>query len=194
MDSRLKENKLFKGFQILSCQFALHYFFKDQQSLETVFKYYVPLLVKGGYFIGTCANGKSITDLLGKEKTYTNNLLNITKKFNAEKPRNPFGNAYSFNLNDEFDGANYFNSMGESIEYLVNTDTLVETAGRYDLKPVYINLFEQNEQGGYTIIHSIKDKQNFVTFEEIYKLTKPPLSPDELVINNLYTTFIFIKN
>ena len=208
----IKSNEGFNGFQIMSCQFALHYFFKNEIALETVFKFFSPLLKKGGYFIGTSADGSKITSLLGKNKSFDSTLLSITKNFKAETPKLPFGNGYTFRLNDTFDGANYFNSMGESTEYLTNMDVLIQMAAKYNLQPVFLNLFEQQGKT-FSIIHPGRDdKRHFLTFEQIYNLPEHGgwfipqdkhrgkekyipnhLSLNEEEINGLYTTFVFIK-
>jgi mRNA (guanine-N7-)-methyltransferase len=178
----INKNKI-PGFQILSCQFAMHYFFESEIALRNVLSVFSQFLRKGGYFIGTTVDGKKITQLLQKNNSFDSTLLHITKKYRAITPRIPFGNKYIFTLNDSIDQGNYFNTMGESTEYLVNCTVLKQIAAEYNLLPVYINLFENK----YTT-HS-----DFVSFEEIYTLLNKQLSQNEIIINNLYTTFIFVK-
>jgi hypothetical protein len=52
------------GFSISSCQFALHYFFKDKDTLLNFLKNVAETTALNGYFIGTCYDGKLIFDLL----------------------------------------------------------------------------------------------------------------------------------
>jgi hypothetical protein len=52
------------GFSISSCQFALHYFFKDKDTLLQFLKNVAETTALNGYFIGTCYDGKLIFDLL----------------------------------------------------------------------------------------------------------------------------------
>ena len=185
-----KKNPELSGFQIMSCQFAMHYFFQSEIALRNVLGTFSRFLKKGGFFIGTTVDGKNITDLLKKDKSFNSDLLTITKKYTANVPKKPFGNAYTFKINDTFDKGNYFNSMGESTEYLVNLTELIRIASEYKLIPVYFNLFRP-----------IPDKKNeyastpeFVSFKEIYpSFKKGKLSSDEEVINNLYSTFVFVK-
>jgi mRNA (guanine-N7-)-methyltransferase len=185
----MKTNKVLQ-FELLSCQFALHYFFQSEIALRNVFKAFVPLLKKGGYFMGTTVDGKNITGLLQKNTSFKSTLLEINKKYRAMAPRTPFGNAYTFKINDSVDQGNYFNTMGESMEYLVNLEVLKQIANEYNLKPVYLNIFEPipGKRNQYT------SSVDFINFKEIHELKKPNISEDELVINNLYTTFILIKN
>jgi mRNA (guanine-N7-)-methyltransferase len=50
-------------FDIVSCQFTLHYFFKDLEMLEHVVKKVGNSLVSGGYFIGTTIIGSRIREM-----------------------------------------------------------------------------------------------------------------------------------
>ena len=48
------------GFDIVSCQFALHYYFKDQEICGEFLKNVAECTKIGGYFIGTCYDGELI--------------------------------------------------------------------------------------------------------------------------------------
>jgi len=178
------------GFQLMSCQFALHYFFQSEQALRNMLGMFSQFLRRGGYFIGTCVDGKRITELLGKSTTFDSQLLSVTKKFKAVNPTKAFGNQYTFSIKDTVDQGNYFNTLGESTEYLVFMDKFINLAKEYNLEPVFLNIFEPIESNVYTNTYG-----KFVSFEEIYKLNvwNKTLNKDELLINNLYTTFVFIK-
>jgi len=52
------------GFSVSSCQFALHYFFKDKDVLREFLKNVAETTALNGYFIGTCYDGKLIFDAL----------------------------------------------------------------------------------------------------------------------------------
>ena len=52
------------GFDVCSCQFALHYFFRDLPTLQGFMINVCQNLKKGGYFIGTCYDGKRVFDKL----------------------------------------------------------------------------------------------------------------------------------
>ncbi len=56
------------GFQVSSCQFAIHYFFETVDTCDNFLKNISECTQKDGYFIGTCYDGKKIFDLL-KDKT-----------------------------------------------------------------------------------------------------------------------------
>ena len=190
------KNKI-KGFDIMSCQFAMHYFFQNEIALHNVFKMYSLFIKPGGYFIGTSVDGNKISELLNSNTHFESTLLNITKKYKSIKPTKPYNNEYTFKINDSIDQGMYFNTLGESTEYLVNTEVLKTVAKQYGFEPVYINFFQPIPNTfNYT------SSNNFISFSEIYRLYElgqsswkkgNPLTPDELVLNNLYTTFVFQK-
>ena len=183
--------KNISGFEILSCQFALHYFFQSETALRTVFENFGKLVKPGGYFIGTSVDGQRIIDLLKQNRQFNSTLLTVTKSYKAVAPRSKYNNMYTFKINDSFDQGNYFNTMGESVEYLVFIQELTRIAKEYNFEPQHFNFFEPipNKRDEYP------KTAGFVSFEEIYKrkLIDNQLSPEELPINNLYTTFVFKK-
>lgn len=52
------------GFNISSCQFALHYFFENISVLHKFLQNIAECTIMGGYFIGTCYDGKEVFNLL----------------------------------------------------------------------------------------------------------------------------------
>jgi len=54
------------GFDVCSCQFALHYFFRNISTLEGFMTNVCQNVKMGGTFIGTCYNGKYVFDMLNK--------------------------------------------------------------------------------------------------------------------------------
>jgi len=177
-----KETPVYTGVQIISCQFAMHYFFKEPEYLDNIFKLYSSFLKKGGYFVGTTVDGKKIKELL--KKGTTSQLFEIKKK---KFTRKLYGNEYTFQINDSKDKGNYFNTINASTEYLVDLEELKRVAKIYNLEPVYTNFFESIPGKNLTFTNSM----DFISFEEI-KWNKT-LSPDESILNNLYTTYVFVK-
>lgn len=173
---------------IISCQFAMHFFFKSDTYLENIFKVFTPFLKKGGYFFGTTIDGKKIKEQLTKEP------INL---FELEKTKK-IKNEYTFKINDIFDEGNYFNSTGKSTEYFVDFNKLINIASKYNLKPVFLNFFEPIPGTKGFATNDITNP-HFVSFEEIYNLPnhggwdKGKLSPDEMILNSLYSTFVFAK-
>jgi len=69
------------GFSVTSCQFALHYFFEDNNILHRFLRNVAECTKVGGYFIGTCYDGKRIFNMLkGKNKHGEIELYNATTK------------------------------------------------------------------------------------------------------------------
>ena len=56
-----------EGFNISSCQFALHYFFKNPEILQGFLRNISECTKYGGYFIGTAYDGKTVFNLLKKK-------------------------------------------------------------------------------------------------------------------------------
>ena len=59
-----RENEIGKNINIVSIQFALHYFFRDKDSLHELLKNVSQNCSLNGYFIGTCYNGLNVWNLL----------------------------------------------------------------------------------------------------------------------------------
>ena len=51
-------------FDVVSSQFAIHYFFENKTSLGNFLQNVSDNLKTGGYFIGTCFDGKRVFDSL----------------------------------------------------------------------------------------------------------------------------------
>jgi len=62
------------GFNVSSCQFALHYFFENQSAFHSFISNVAECTCMGGYFIGTCYDGKTVFNLL-KKKTHGESMV-----------------------------------------------------------------------------------------------------------------------
>ena len=58
------------GFDIISSQFSMHYYFKNESTLRGFIQNLVENIKKGGYFIGTCYDGKKIFDYFKNLEAY----------------------------------------------------------------------------------------------------------------------------
>ena len=56
------------GFHVSSCQFALHYFFENMTTLHGFLSNLSDCTKIGGYFIGTCYDGKTVFDRMNRRK------------------------------------------------------------------------------------------------------------------------------
>jgi len=201
MNSYLKKNKLGK-FDLVSCQFALHYYFVSENALRNVLSLVSNYLVRGGYFFGTTIDGekiKSYFDYLPEgSKVFKRTLYRIDRHF-PKKIRSPFGNRYDFTIYDTFDKTNYFNVSGTSTEYLVNFDILTKIALEYSLVPVPTNFFEKWSPTGKKTEFTLRP-DNHIPFQEIFETGKwkpytqgAIITADELELSFLNSTFCFQK-
>ena len=129
------------GFDVVSCQFSIHYFFENEVSLRTFLVNVSENLVKGGKFIGTCLNGSRVFETLaGKTSVERFNdkdklIWKITKAYDSETfPNTMEGLGMPVDV--------YFESIGNTTrEFLVNMDLLTNVAADYGLKVLAINDF-----------------------------------------------------
>lgn len=106
-------------FNIISCQFALHYFFGNIYSVKSFFRDIGDKLNPGGYFIGTIVDAESVVQLLNNQRNYDNSVIKIQKFF--DKPKY-IGDFIKYSLT----GTLYFGENFVSNEYLVFRQTLIE--------------------------------------------------------------------
>lgn len=122
-------------YDVVSCQFAFHYFFKSKDTFETIMTSIDNNIRRGGYFIGTLFDGESINNLphefILKDK---NDIKFSIKKLN--KTDSIYGNEIEVYLNDTV--------LNEpTIEYVVDFKeftNLMKSRG-YDL--VESNMFKE---------------------------------------------------
>jgi SAM-dependent methyltransferase len=127
-------------FNVVSIQFALHYFFKDEITLRTLLQNATDNLEVNGYFIGTCFDGKRVFNKLkGKKKiegkTDGNLLWSIEKKYVAKALPNT-----KTTFGKEIDV--FVKSIGNThTEYLVNFDYLDNIMKEYGFNKIEVKSF-----------------------------------------------------
>ena len=122
-----------EGFNVSSCQFAIHYFFETPDTLKGFMKNIAECTKHNGYFIGTCYDGKMVFKELKKTKTGDSikiiedgkKIWEITKGYGSD----------SFNDDSSSIGYRvdvYQESINQTIsEYLVNFDYLDRVMSAY---------------------------------------------------------------
>lgn len=126
-----------RGFSLISCMFAIHYFFETEEKLDGFFHNVAHNLRTGGYFITTFMDGIRVHELLHNSN---NKTLGIAegRKLNDMIPVWAIIKRYA-----EFGENNYYGKpvdvFLENInklipEYLVHFPTLVEKAKKYNLE------------------------------------------------------------
>ena len=127
------------GFDVGSCQFALHYFFENTDTLQGFCRNVTECIKEGGYFIGTCYDGKKIFDAL-KDKERGQGISIIEK-----------GDVKIWEIIKEYDATTFSDdetSLGYAInvyqetinkyfrEYLVNFGYFIRVMENYGFKPL----------------------------------------------------------
>lgn len=138
---RFVAGKASRGFDVVSCQFAVHYFFKDEDSLTGFLSNVATNLKKNGIFIATFMDGDRVQALLenspnhiaeGRKLDGTVVAWAIIKRYTDMTAK--FGKQVDVYLE---------NTNRLISEYIVNLDNLVEYANAFDLDLVETNLFSQ---------------------------------------------------
>lgn len=130
------------SFDTVSCQFSIHYLFKDEISVRKVLQNVTDSLKIGGYFIGTTFDGERVFNML-KNKTI------IVGGDDDDDPewtiRKTFSNRMSFNVSRPNYGKEisvYVKSIGtENSEYLVNFDNFDKLLREYGFEKVRVEGF-----------------------------------------------------
>jgi len=121
------------GFNVSSCQFAIHYFFENPDTLKGFLKNLAECTKHNGYFIGTCYDGKLVFNKLRKIKTGESvkiienekKIWEITKSYGGETFDDDSSSiGYRIDV--------YQESINQTIsEYLVNFDYLNRVMSAY---------------------------------------------------------------
>jgi hypothetical protein len=126
------------GFQISSCQFALHYFFENKVTLHGFLRNLAECTRDQGYFIGTCYDGKTIFKSLSKKKEGESILFSVDDTRICEIVKK-YGDT-GFPVDDTSLGYKidvYQESINQYVpEFLVCFDYFVEMMDNYGFKLV----------------------------------------------------------
>ena len=124
------------GFNVSSCQFALHYFFENQNTFQNFMRNVAECTKLGGYFIGTCYDGKSIFNML-KHKQFGESVEIYNGDTKVWEVRKEYDEPEFL---DDVSSVGYkINVYQESInkmfpEYLVNFDYMERIMETYGFK------------------------------------------------------------
>lgn len=121
------------GFNVSSCQFALHYFFENKTTFHQFIRNITECTKINGHFISTCYDGKTVFDILKQKKNgesmsiFKNDrkIYEITKLYDETGfPDDEMSLGYPINV--------YQESINQTFrEYLVNFDYFVEIMENY---------------------------------------------------------------
>lgn len=169
------------GFDVCSCQFALHYFFRDLPTLQGFMTNVCQNVKKGGYFIGTCYDGKRVFDKLrplpvdGSASIRPSNedteYWVCTKKY-TQDVFEPDSSSLGYPITV------FQKSIGVvHQEYLVNFEYLVRVMENYGFEKVEVTPFEQFY---HTIDPAIAREQGFLGLTDLKEW-------EVSVLNNKFT-------
>jgi SAM-dependent methyltransferase len=152
-------------FDLVSCQFAIHYFFENETKLDN-FLTNVDMHIKpGGYFIGTCLDGIKVKDALVKKteiqgKQLSRVLWSITKLYTNEK---------TINYGDKIDV--FMESIGRVFtEYLVNKDILEKKLNKKGFELVSYKNFQEYLTDDYKLSDQ-EQEYSFLNMTFVFKKT-----------------------
>jgi hypothetical protein len=124
------------GFNVSSCQFAIHYFLENPDTLQGFLRNVAECTKLNGYFIGTAYDGKLVFNLLNKTKTGESiqimengkKIWEVTKSYGSDKFEDDASCiGYKIDVFQE--------SINQTIsEYLVNFDYLNRVFESYGFK------------------------------------------------------------
>ena len=126
-----------KGFNISSCQFAIHYMFENNTVLHNFLQNVADSTAVDGYFIGTCYDGQTVFNKLKRSENYSINvdgkmIFDIQKKYNQTGfPDDETSVGYPINV--------YQESINKyATEYLVNFEYLKQMMEYYGFKLISV--------------------------------------------------------
>ena len=128
-----QHGKAHNGFDVSSCQFAMHYMFENKRTFYNFMRNIAECTKLYGYFIATCYDGRSIFNMLKRKEEgeskeiYVDDkkVWSVTKRYDSS----------SFDDNESCLGYKidvYQDSINQTLpEYLVNYDFLTSTMDKY---------------------------------------------------------------
>jgi len=164
-------------FDLVSCQFALHYSFETEERARQLLENVSARLTPGAYFIGTIPNA-----------------CRIIKKLRSIDGLS-FGNSYytiEFEQRDTFSafGAKYFFTLQDAVtrcpEFLVHFQTLRNIAQDVGLEFRYRKTFDE-------FYKDTLDDENAKLLRRMKALNGDTLSKEEWEVISLYVVFAFQK-
>lgn len=147
-------------FDLVSCQFAMHYHFESEAKIRAFLSNVVTRLCDGGYFIGSIIEDNVIVKRLRNRKYKDNKYMNEKLTFGNEfysikfyskyfpKEKGPYGIKYGFYLEDSIDKRDEEGNIKYVGEYLVIFDEFIKLCKEYDLylveKKNFTDFYEEN--------------------------------------------------
>ena len=175
------------GFHISSCQFAIHYFFKNPSTFHGFLRNLSECTRVDGFFIGTCFDGDKVFEFLQKKRENERIVIHknevaicqIIKKYSSTI--NTFPKSYQ-SIGMEI--SVFLESMGDfHTEYLVSIDYLTMMLAKYGFEPI-----------PEAILKVLDFNHSSDMFSSLYNIQKTvTMTEEEKQISFLNRYFIFQK-
>lgn len=158
-------------YDVVSCQFSLHYAFDTEQHARTTVSNIASNLKTGGVFIATIPDAAELRMRARETLEFGNEYYTV--KFADTELDRPFGVKYTFTLSD---------SVVQCPEYLVDTDVFTRIANESGLSVEKISRFPEFAQ---------KNKQKFSGIAT--KMHVRDLTPEENAVASIYNVVVLRK-
>ena len=109
-------------FDVVTCMFAIHYFFVSEAAIKQFFRNVAAATKPGGHFVATFPSGKKVLQTLNQREEYRQPMLFLRKGWEGRDPSKPFGQAFECAISDTVTRAETGSKDGEIVgsrEYLV---------------------------------------------------------------------------
>jgi hypothetical protein len=188
------------GFNVSSCQFALHYFFKNKTTFHNFLRNVAECTKINGYFVGTCYDGKTVFNLLKSVKNDEGisimkggkKIYEVIKKYDQTGfPDEDMSLGYAINVFQE--------SINQYIqEYLVNFDYFIRIMEDYGFvlatKEEVRNMNMPNGTGMFSELFTSMENEIKRNPDSKANFKQAPfMSPEEKRISFMNRYFIFKK-
>lgn len=163
-------------YDVVSCMFALNYFFQSETMLRNLLNQISISLKYGGYFIGVCIDGEGIMNHVEKKKD--NSVLTVVPSW-IEK--SDFGQSYQFSLQGTV-------METPPLEYCIYEDVLQSEC-------LKVNLMAVKEPFQMRSIWGCPPKGSVLSMKHgcLRNVTTDRLRTDELYVSSLTSVFAFKK-
>ena len=166
-------NKINRKFNLVSCQFAIHYMFENQTTLDNIVKNIDMVLKEGGYFFGTCLDGYLVNEKLKNTNEIKGEIdgklaWSIQKNYDnySTKPLENVGKKIKV----------YIQTINQILdEYLVDYELLKYKLGQFNIRPVegddLVELKLKSASGSFEDIYNefISNKKNKIEMNDLQK-------------------------
>lgn len=164
-------------FDLVSCQFALHYSFESEESARGLLSNISNNLKKGSHFIGTVVDGDYVMKNMRETSEFGNTLFRCQGEGDwSDMKADAFGIKYNFTLKGAVENVP---------EFIVHFPMFEKIALGYGLKLVYKSNFH-TFYAEHVVSHAGLLKKMGIDVGQVF-------CPDQWKVALLYTAFAFVK-